>query len=155
MIFIGNGLLSFFGISVQAFRITGGIIIFKLGISMLNSKQSPLKHTKEEHSYAEEKEDISIVPLAIPIIAGPGAISTLIVASNLAETTTDKFFLCGISAFVALIIFLILFLAGPIGKYLGVSGIRITTRVMGMILTALAVEMVIYGVKSMLPGLAS
>ena len=82
MIFIGKGMLGFFGISVEAFRGAGGIIIFMLGISMLNSKQSPLKHTKEEHKHASEKEDIAIVPLSIPIIAGPGAISSLIVASH-------------------------------------------------------------------------
>ncbi len=155
VIFIGKGLLGFFGISVEAFRVAGGIIIFMLGISMLNSKQSPLKHTKEEHKHAAEKEDIAIVPLSIPIIAGPGAISSLIVASHAQNDLYGKLVLVGIAAIVALIIFTFLYLAGPIGKFLGVSGIKITTRVMGMILTALAVEMIVNSLLVLLPGLGS
>ena len=82
VILLGSFVLSVFGISVHAFRVAGGVIIFMLGISMINSKQSGIKHTKQEQRHAVEKEEIAIVPLALPIIAGPGTISTLIIYSN-------------------------------------------------------------------------
>ncbi|QNL20475.1 NAAT family transporter [Hyphobacterium sp. CCMP332] len=155
VILIGSFVLSVFGISVSAFRVAGGVIIFLLGISMINSRQSGIKHTKQEQKHAEEKDDVAIVPLALPIIAGPGTISTLIIYSNQYSRFLDKFLMVGISLLVALFITVLLLFASRIGKYLGVSGIKIATRVMGMLLAALAIEMMANGVLELLPGLSN
>jgi multiple antibiotic resistance protein len=152
-IVMGGWILEIFGISVDAFRVAGGIIIFMLGISMLNSKQSPIKHTKQEQKHAVEKEDIAIVPLALPIIAGPGTISTLIVYSNQYPGIIDKSIMIGVSLVVASGITLLLLFATKVGNYLGISGIKIATRVMGMLLSALAIEMIHNGLLALLPGL--
>jgi multiple antibiotic resistance protein len=150
---LGNVILELFGISVHAFKVAGGIIIFTMGMSMLNSKQSAIKHTKQEQRFAEHKEDIAIVPLALPIIAGPGTISTLIVYSNNYPELFDKAKMIGISIIVALFIMVLLLFASRVSKYLGVSGLKIATRVMGMLLAALAIEMIHVGVLALLPGL--
>ena len=152
-ILCGGFILQTFGISVDAFRVAGGIIIFMLGISMLNSKQSPIKHTKKEQRFAEQKDDIAIVPLALPIIAGPGTISTLIVYSNNYPELLDKIKLIGASLTIAVGFLLMLLSASKVSKYLGVSGIRIATRVMGMLLAALAIEMISTGLLKLFPGL--
>ena len=153
VILFGSFILSIFGISVSAFKVAGGVIIFMLGISMLNSKQSGIKHTRQEHEYAKEKEEIAIVPLALPIIAGPGTISTLVVYSNSYVSIWQKLILVGISLGVALGITLLLLFATKVGKYLGVSGIKIASRVMGMLLAALAIEMVVAGLMDLIPVL--
>lgn len=150
-IVLGGEILNIFGISVEAFRVAGGIIIFMLGISMLNSKQSPIKHTRQEQKYAEVKEDVAIVPLALPIIAGPGTISTLIVYSNNHSSFLDKGIMIGVSLLVAVGITILLLFAAKVGKYLGVSGIKIATRVMGMLLSALAIEMIHTGLIGLFP----
>lgn len=154
VILAGGFVLSIFGISVNAFRVAGGVIIFLLGISMINSRQSGIKHTKQEQKHAEEKDDVAIVPLALPIIAGPGTISTLIIYSNHFPNYLDKIFMVGISLIVAVFITLLFLFASRVGKYLGVSGIKIATRVMGMLLAALAIEMMADGIVELLPGLA-
>lgn len=154
VILVGSFVLDIFGISVDAFRVAGGVIIFLLGISMINSKQSGIKHTKLEHKHAEEKEDIAIIPLALPIIAGPGTISTLIIYSNQYPNYIDKLMMLGVSLLVAILITILLLFAGRVGKYLGVSGIKIATRVMGMLLAALAIEMMAHGIAALLPGLS-
>ncbi len=154
VILAGSFVLGIFGISVNAFRVAGGVIIFLLGISMINSKPSGIKHTKQEQKHAEEKEEIAIVPLALPIIAGPGTISTLIIYSNQYPNYLDKILLVGISLIVAVFITVLLLFASRVGKYLGVSGIKIATRVMGMLLAALAIEMMANGIAELLPGLA-
>ncbi|MDQ6953076.1 MAG: MarC family protein [Mariprofundaceae bacterium] len=79
---IGESLLGFFGITIDAFRVGGGLLILLMGISMLHGKQSHVTHTPGEAEAANEKEDISVVPLAIPLMAGPGAISLVILDAN-------------------------------------------------------------------------
>ena len=81
-IWIGSQLLDLLGITISSFRVAGGIILFLVGLSMLQSKESPLSHTPEDDAAAEGKHSIAIVPLALPIIIGPGSMSTLIIAST-------------------------------------------------------------------------
>ncbi len=81
-IWLGDQLLSLMGITISSFRFAGGIILLLTGLSMLQSRESPINHTPEDDVAAEERSDIAVVPLALPIIIGPGAISTLVIASD-------------------------------------------------------------------------
>ncbi len=154
----GKEILEFFGIGLDSFRIGGGILIMLMAISMLHAKTTHIKHTPEEAEEATEKEDISIVPLAMPLLAGPGAISTVILYTNdigghgsfklVSFTAVETAILT-----VSLSTWLFLRLAVPIGDRLGTTGINVASRIMGLILTAIAVEFIATGMKNMFPGL--
>ena len=150
----GFPILRFFGIQVPAFQVAGGIIIFSMGLSMLNSKLSPMKHSKKDHDAAKEEESVGIVPLAIPLLAGPGAISTVIVHM---QAVTDTLVLIGYSVstvFIGLVLFICLRNSDRIASRIGETGIRVTTRIMGMVLAAIAIEMLSVGLKGLFPSLA-
>lgn len=153
-VWAGDGLLSFFGIGIPAFRIAGGLLVLLIAISMFGARTSPAQHTDAEQVEAEAKNDISVVPLAIPLLAGPGAISLAIVDANQAGNLPDKLvFNLGILG-VAGIVWVVLRMAEPIGKRLGTGGLNIATRVMGLILAAMAVQFIAEGMLVLFPGLA-
>lgn len=153
-VWAGDALLSFFGIGIPAFRIAGGLLVLLIAISMFGARTSPAQHTDAEQVEAEAKNDISVVPLAIPLLAGPGAISLAIVDANQAGNLADKLvFNLGILA-VAGIVWVVLRMAEPIGKRLGTGGLNIATRVMGLILAAMAVQFIAEGMLVLFPGLA-
>jgi multiple antibiotic resistance protein len=121
---------------------------------MFDAKTSPARHTDAEQAEAEAKNDISVVPLAIPLLAGPGSISLAIVDAHQAGSLPDKLvFSLGIVG-VAVVVWLVLRLAEPIGKRLGTSGLNIATRVMGLILAAMAVQFIADGLLELFPGLS-
>ncbi len=153
-VWAGDTLLSFFGIGVPAFRIAGGLLVLLIAIAMFGAKTSPAQHTDAEQVEAEAKEDISVVPLAIPLLAGPGAISLAIVDAHQAGSLTGKLvFNLGIIG-VAAIVWGVLRLAEPIGVRLGTGGLNIATRVMGLILAAMAVQFIAEGMLELFPGLS-
>ena len=153
-VWVGDAMLTFFGIGIPAFRIAGGLLVLLIAISMFAAKTSPARHTDAEQVEAEAKNDISVVPLAIPLLAGPGAISLAIVDAHQAGNLTDKFaFNVGIVG-VAGIVWVVLRLAGPIGVRLGTGGLNIATRVMGLILAAMAVQFMADGMLELFPGLS-
>lgn len=152
--FVGEPILSFFGISIASFRVGGGILILLMAISMMHARISSVKHSPEEAKEATQKESIAVVPLAIPFLAGPGAISSVILYSHQAAGLWDKFVLCGIIAFVGCTVWLALRLAGPISERLGATGINIIVRLMGLILVSIAVEFMAKGLLGLFPGLA-
>ena len=150
----GEAILSFFGIGLPSFRVGGGILVLLMAISMLHAKQSRIRQSPSEAEYAEEKENVAVVPLAIPLMAGPGAMSLAIIHGHQAVTFQSKLIL-GISIIaVALIALIALHLAKPIGKALGVTGLNIATRIMGLILASIGVQMIALGLLELLPGLA-
>ena len=150
----GDALLSFFGIGIPAFRIAGGLLVLLIAIAMFGAKTSPARHTDAEQVEAEAKNDISVVPLAIPLLAGPGAISLAIVDAHQAGNLADKFaFNVGILG-VAGIVWVVLRMAEPIGVRLGTGGLNIATRVMGLILAAMAVQFMADGMLELFPGLS-
>lgn len=149
----GDKILKFFGISIASFRIAGGILLLFLGIAMMHARQSGSKHTPEEDKEAVGKENIAVVPLAMPLLAGPGAISTMIIYSQEAAGWGHRGILIASSVVAALAIWIALLLAIPLSKYLGKTGINIATRVMGLILTAIAVEFIATGLGQIFPGL--
>lgn len=153
-VWVGDGLLSFFGIGIPSFRIGGGLLLLVIAMAMFDARPGQARHTQAEHIEAEKKEDIAVVPLAMPLLAGPGAISLTIVDAHQAGGWTDKLFLSvGIVA-IAVIVWAVLWLAEPIGKRLGTSGLNIATRVMGLLLAAMAVQFIADGLIAIFPGLS-
>ena len=146
--FSGQFLFKFFGISSNGFRIAGGFIIFKIGFDMLQARYSNAKLKEEEvKPYAD---DISITPLAIPMLCGPGAIANAIMLMDDASTFTLKGTLIGIIALVYFITFLILQASTRLVRILGETGNNVMMRLMGLILMVIAVECFVSGLKPIL-----
>jgi multiple antibiotic resistance protein len=141
----GLSVFHVFGITLPAFRIAGGILLLLLGISQLNSKRERV--TQVEEAEGMEKDDISVFPLGMPLLAGPGSISTVILYSSRADSALRKGEL-----FLAILCVIglsyLLLKAGPlIYRFLGRTGLNLITRLMGIILTAIAVQFIITGIK--------
>ena len=146
--FSGQFLFKFFGISSNGFRIAGGFIIFKIGFDMLQARYSNAKLKEEEvKTYAD---DISITPLAIPMLCGPGAIAHAIMLMDDASTLSLKGTLIGIIALVYFITFLILQASTRLVRILGETGNNVMMRLMGLILMVIAVECFVSGLKPIL-----
>ncbi len=150
----GQRLLAVFGIGVPAFRFAGGLLVLLIAIAMFHAKSTPARHTKEEDAEAESKEDIAVVPLAIPLLAGPGTISLVIVDAQKARGLGGGLVLSAGILVVGILVWLVLRLAEPIGVRLGTAGLNIATRIMGLILAAMAVQFMAVGLTALLPGLA-
>lgn len=154
-VFVGTHILNFFGISIYGFRIAGGLLLMMMAFNMLNVRQGRARHTAEEDQEAIESDSVAIVPLAMPLLAGPGAISTAILFSSQAITAMDKFLLVFSCVAAAFIVWLCLHLAPQISERLGRTGMNIFTRIMGLILVAISVEFILGGLKNAMPGLVS
>ncbi|MES2406335.1 MAG: MarC family protein [Pseudomonadota bacterium] len=153
-VWVGDSLLSFFGIGLPAFRIAGGLLVLLIAIAMFHARTSPARQTDAEQTEAESKNDIAVVPLAIPLLAGPGAISLAIVDAHQAGNWPEKLaFSVGLIG-IGVIVWLVLRLAEPIGERLGTAGLNIATRVMGLILAAMAVQFMADGLLALFPGLS-
>ncbi|AGK47836.1 MULTISPECIES: YchE family NAAT transporter [Burkholderia] len=150
---LGQQIIDFFGISVGSLEVGGGIIMLLMAISMLNAQIGNTRSTPEERDEAESKNSVAVVPLAIPLLTGPGSISTAIVYAANARHWYDRLGLVAIGAALALICFFAMRLAEPIAHWIGRTGINIVTRLMGLMLSALAVEFIVDGLKALLPAL--
>uniref|UniRef100_A0A7V4JPW6 UPF0056 membrane protein n=1 Tax=Thermodesulfobacterium geofontis TaxID=1295609 RepID=A0A7V4JPW6_9BACT len=145
-LWIGKYLLSFFQISVSSFKIAGGILLFLISMEMLFGKITQVKTTERETLKVKEKEDISIVPLGIPYLAGPGAITTTIILGEF-STLYTKMGLSLIIFLVLLITFLIFSHSSKISKILGELGTKAIVRILGLILASIAIEYITTGLK--------
>ncbi|AFC26989.1 MarC family protein [Saprospira grandis] len=147
----GQLLFSFFGISANAFRIVGGIIFFQMGSDMLQARLGRIKVREEEvKSYVT---DISITPLAIPLICGPGAITNSIILMQDADNIAQKFILIGSMALILALTYAILYTSSTISKWLGETGNKIMLRLMGLIVMVIAVEFFLSGLRPILAGI--
>jgi multiple antibiotic resistance protein len=153
--FLGDKILDFFGITIPSFQVGGGILLMLIAISMMHGKQSGTRQTPEEAQTMAERNVIAIVPLSIPLLAGPGAISSMIIAAQQTSSFTGHLSLVAPIFIIAVIIWLVLRLAVGISHKLGTIGINIVTRLMGLILAAMAVEFVAHGLIGLFPKLAS
>lgn len=153
--FIGNGILDFFGITIPSFQVGGGILLMLIAISMMHGKQSGTRQTPEEAQNMAEREVIAIVPLSIPLLAGPGAISSMILYAQQQPTIFGKLSLAIPAFSIALMVWGLLQLADGITKRLGTIGINIITRLMGLVLAAMAVEFIANGLMGLFPKLLS
>lgn len=150
----GKYVLEMFGITPPGLEVAGGVIIALMGLSMLHSKTSEMSQNKAEGEAAKASPSIAVVPMAMPIIAGPGGITTVILATHKFPSIEDKLLVSAICAGVAAIIWLCLYFAAPISRLLGVAGMNIVMRIMGIVLTVIAFQMLAAGLKKLLPGLA-
>lgn len=150
----GEAVLSFFGISVPEFQVGGGILILLMAVAMLNAKMSGARHTAEEADEAQAKDQVGVVPLGIPLLAGPGAISTAIIYAHRGAGWVDLLVLVIEIWLVALLVWVALVAGDALMKLVGQTGLNIATRIMGLFLAAIAVGFVTQGLKTLLPGLA-
>jgi len=143
---LGSVIFNFFGITIEAFQIMGGILFFRSGLKMLDAKLSRSRTTPTEQEESQESDDIAISPIGIPLIAGPGAIT----ASMLLSSQTPQLYsyaTLGVSILLVLsIVYLILRSGNIILRALGYTGMRIIQRLMGLILMVIAVQFIIDGV---------
>lgn len=150
---IGTPLLTILGIGLPSFQVAGGIIIFLMSLSMLNAEESPIKQTVEEQKDKRMGDIGAIVPLAMPIIAGPGAISTIIISVNQFPGIYNLMILSVSAILVSLFMGFLLYFAGSMEKMLGQLGINIINRLGGLILAAIAMEMLASGLVNLFPVL--
>jgi multiple antibiotic resistance protein len=154
--FTGDRILDFFNISIGSFLVGGGILILLLAISMLQAKESLIRQTPEEAVEVADRQAVGVVPLGIPLLAGPGAISSVIIAAHQfrhGDFVGHMLLLIPITT-VALVVWGIFLLSGRISRRLGKTGINIVTRLMGLILAAMAVEFIARGLIELFPRLA-
>jgi multiple antibiotic resistance protein len=153
--FAGKYILSFFGISLNALKIAGGLIIASSGFALLTGKFREHKGMKRDRVQEDihNRDSISLTPLAIPMLAGPGTISLLITYNQEFQTTQEILILVGSMIFVSLTIYLILKSAHLIVKFLGASGINALSRVIGFIVIAIGVEYIMSSVISVFENL--
>ncbi|MGA7916164.1 MAG: MarC family protein [Candidatus Acidiferrales bacterium] len=141
----GSLIFKMFGITLPAFKIAGGIILMGIGLDMLQAKQSGTKATAEEQQEGAEKSDASIIPLGMPMLAGPGAISTVMVLVGESHSIWQHAIIYATILVTAFVSYLVLAGADGVRKYLGETGIRILMRLMGLLLVALAVQFIANG----------
>ena len=145
----GSLIFKMFGITLPAFKIAGGIILLQIGLEMLQGKQSAQKATAEEQQEGTEKSDASIIPLGMPMLAGPGAITTVMVLVGQAQTHWQMVAILSAIAITAAICFLVLGNSHVVARVLGETGIRILVRVMGLLLVALAAQYFVNGLADL------
>jgi multiple antibiotic resistance protein len=141
----GSLIFKMFGITLPAFKIAGGIILMGIGLDMLQARQSGTKATAEEQQEGAEKSDASIIPLGMPMLAGPGAISTVMVLVGESHSLWQHAIIYATILVTAFVSYLVLAGADGVRKYLGETGIRILMRLMGLLLVALAVQFIANG----------
>ena len=147
-VFGGHHVLSFFGITINDFRIAGGLLIFLMAISMARAKEEGMRYSDKEHKEAQTKDaNIAVVPLAIPLMAGPAAISVSIIDAELCNALASRLTLVGIIAGLSVVLWVAMALAEQIGRFLGHTGQQVLTRVMGLILLALSIEFLVVGIQ--------
>jgi len=141
----GDFILSFFQITVDSLRVIGGILILAIAMDMMHGRKSRVVHTPEEVEESGEREDISFFPLAVPMLAGPGAITTAIVLMKTADLISFKVIVLVSIILTFLITWLLFRMSEQIHRVLGVTGSMVVTRMMGLVLGAIAVQFITTG----------
>jgi multiple antibiotic resistance protein len=147
----GNYIFSFFGITLPAFKIAGGVLLFGVGLEMMRAKKSDTRSTNEEERDAETKEDVGLIPLGLPLLSGPGAIAAVMVLVGKARGIPERMTLFLVIVAVSGITFLILRSAEVVLRVLGKTGVNVIGRVMGLILAAVAMQFVLDGLHEAFP----
>lgn len=147
----GSFIMRFFSISLPAFKIAGGIILFGVGMEMVRAKRSGTRSTHAEQSEAEHKEDVAIIPLGLPLLSGPGAMATVMVLASTAPSVSHRIAVYVAIVFVWAVTLIILRSAELVARGLGTTGINIIGRVMGIILAAYSVQFIVDGLKEAFP----
>lgn len=141
----GDAILRFFGIGLPAFQLAGGFIFFIYALQMLHVIPGSLKSTSEEKQEGVEKENVALVPLATPLLAGPGAITVVLVWQETPENPVHTALLLSAIVMACLIVYLVFHFGARIVRAMGVGGIRVVTRLMGLLLAVIAVQFMVSG----------
>lgn len=151
----GQQIIAFFGISIDQFRIAGGVVLAHIAWSMLNG-DGPASHqgSDAEKSQLQDLSGLAFYPITFPMIVGPGTIATTIIYAGHGSSLAYTASVAGVIGLVLVVMFIVLFFASEFGTVLTQTMRTITTRLMGMILLAIAVEMIVDGLTAVLPGLA-
>jgi len=147
--FAGEEIFRLFGITLPAFELAGGVVLLLIGLDMLEAKRSPTQESHEEAAEAALKEDAGIVPLGIPMLAGPGAITSVMVLVGQAQTRWQMVAILGSIFITAAICYLVLGNSDRVARALGETGVRILVRIMGLLLVALAVQYFVNGMADL------
>ena len=152
---LGDTILTLVGVSLSAFRVGGGLVLLLMALAMLNAQAGGVRQSEEEAAELESGELKGVVPLAVPLLAGPGAISTTIIAAEKGGGATAHLAaILGCIAVVSLLTWIVLRAADAIGNRFGTTGLNIATRLLGLLLAALAIQTMAEGLKQLFPGLA-
>ena len=155
ILFAGKLIINFFGVSIDTFRVAGGLVLTHIAWSMLNGSSIVSHHgSQAEQEHMQDITSIAFYPITFPMIVGPGTIATLIIYSGHASQISGWLYLAAILCVIISLLFIVLFFASEIGKHLSDTMRVIMTRLMGMILLAIAVEMIFAGMKASFPSLA-
>ena len=144
---LGNMIFTFYGITISAFKIAGGILFFRTGLQMLEARLSRSRSTPKEEEEASMKNEIAYTPIGMPVIAGPGAITSVMILSSDASGIEFKLILFGSITLVTTLTFLIFQGGNYLTNRFGTTGLRIIQRIMGLILMVISVQFVIDGIK--------
>ena len=147
----GKWIFKLLGITMPAFQLAASIVLLLVALDMLRAQRSRVQETREETAAGTEKTDIAVTPLAIPMLSGPGAISTVILLQSEAKTIWHSLALCGCIVLVALASYGVLRMAAHGAKVLNPIALRIGTRVMGLLLAAIAVQFMVNALKTLVP----
>jgi multiple antibiotic resistance protein len=150
----GDSFLTLAGTSLGAFRVAGGIVLLLMGLSMLGAQPGAVRQTQEEMSVATQQGSVAVVPIGIPLIAGPGSISAVIVQMQRGAGLGHLVAVLACVAAVSLACWLSLRFAKTIGRVLGPLGLNVVSRLLGLLLSAVAVEMMAAGAKQLFPALS-
>ena len=149
---LGRLVLRFFGISLPAFQIAGGLILFRIAFDMLEGRGHFNRLDTSSSLVAADYRDTALVPLAMPLMAGPGAISTILVLTSRSQSRLEDGLILAALSLVMLLTYLVFSFAEQLLGFMKESGVRLLTRIMGLILAALAVEFVIQGLRGAFPA---
>jgi multiple antibiotic resistance protein len=152
-VLLGKQILSFFHITIPAFQIAGGVLIFMIGVTMLSAFHLWMKSTPTEEKDWTGKPDVGVIPLGIPILSGPGAITTIMVMVFQHPDLPGRVIVASATVLVSLISFVIFAQSTYLTRLLGQTGINIFTRLMGLLLTVMAVQFLINGLRAAFPFL--
>lgn len=150
----GSQILQLFNISIDSFRVAGGLLLLTIAFQMLEAKMPRSRYTPEEDLEAVDSTSVGVVPLALPLLSGPGAISTVILFSQQSTSIVHKMVLIALCWIIALTVWVSFHLAPQISRRMSQTAMNISSRVMGLILAAMAVEFIVGGLQTLLPGLA-
>lgn len=145
----GDFVLRFFGISLPAFQLAGGFIFFIYSLQLLHLIPSGIKTTTEEEQEGVAKENVALVPLATPFLAGPGAITAVLVWRQSHDTPVNTVLLLNAIVVACVVIFVVFYYGERILRFMGIGGIRVVTRILGLVLAVIAVQFMVEGIQQL------
>ncbi len=149
---VGDDVLVIMGASLPAFQVGGGLVLLLMSLAMLNAKTGEMRQTREEAEELRAGEVSGVVPLAVPLLAGPGAISTTIIAGE-AGGLPHKLVLIACIALVCAVLWWLLRIAHIVGGRVSTTGLNVATRLLGLVLAAIAIQTMAEGLRRLFPGL--